>query len=57
MELNGDATRLPPGRLAPALQERIARRRAEVEGRDARLGAQRVHVCSYMENLGWPPLT
>jgi len=57
VELNGDATRLPPGRLAPALQERIARRRAEVEGRDARLGAQRVHVCSYMENLGWPPLT
>jgi|GEM_PF-747808 len=54
--LNTDAMRIPTGRLVEALKERIARRAEVLAERDRCLGASRVRVSSYMENIGWPPL-
>jgi hypothetical protein len=56
MTLNREAMRLPAAELLTALEERIARRRDQIEERDRRFGSERIRVVSYMENLGWPPL-
>jgi len=51
-----DAMTLPRECLLDALEERIAVRRAEIAARDARVGVGRIHLTSYMENIGWPEL-
>jgi hypothetical protein len=54
--LNREAMTIPTGRLLDALQERIERKRALLEERDRTLGADRIRIHSYMENIGWPEL-
>ena len=54
--MNLDALTLPKDRLLDALQARIARRNEQIGARDARYGPHRVHITSYMENIGWPEL-
>jgi hypothetical protein len=53
--MNTTAMTLPTEALAGAVQERIARRTAEIAARDARQ-PHRVRITSYMENIGWPEL-
>ena len=50
------ALSLPIDHLLPALREGRARREGEMAARDARFGAERVRIYSYMENIGWPEL-
>jgi len=54
--LRNDAMAIPADRLLSALEERIARKRAVLEERDRTLGKDRIHISSYMENIGWPEL-
>jgi hypothetical protein len=54
--LNRHAMVIPAARLVEALQERIERRRAVLDERDRTLGADRIRIHSYMENIGWPEL-
>ena len=54
--MNLEAMHIPRRRLPAALEERRQRRDAEIAGRDAQLGAERVRVNAYMENIGWPEL-
>jgi len=54
--LNREAMDIPAGRLVEALQERIERKRTVLAERDRTLGAGRIRVHSYMENIGWPEL-
>ncbi len=55
-KLNLDALTLPQTELLSALKQRIAQRAEQIAERDARDGAGRVRVTSYMENIGWPEL-
>ena len=54
--MNRDALTLPRQALLPALQERAAAKASAITARDARWGAGRSRVTSYMENIGWPGL-
>ncbi len=51
-----DAMDIPADGLLEALQERIERKRAVLEERDRTLGAGRIRIGSYMENIGYPEL-
>lgn len=54
--MNLDALIIPRDRLLSALQERVQQRAEARASRDAELGADRIRVTSYMENIGWPEL-
>ena len=54
--LNRDAVSLPADRLLDALETRIEQKRTALEARDEEYGKQRIHIHSYMENIGWPDL-
>ena len=54
--LNREAMGIPSESLVEALAERIERRRAVLAERDRTLGAGRIRIHSYMENIGWPEL-
>jgi hypothetical protein len=54
--LNRDAMSLRPEELLAALQQRAARKKELLQERDRQLGANRIRITSYMENIGWPPL-
>jgi hypothetical protein len=54
--MNLDALAIPTTHLLTALQERISQRNEMFNARDAKYGADRVRVTSYMENIGWPEL-
>jgi hypothetical protein len=55
-ELNRAAMSIPEDRLVEALKERIEAKRQVLAERDRRLGADRVRIGSYMENLALPEL-
>lgn len=50
------AMTLPRRQLLGELERRIERKMRQQAKRDARYGAGRVHLTSYMENIGWPEL-
>jgi len=54
--MNNTAMNLPRVRLLGELERRIEQKMARLAERDARYGAARVRLTSYMENIGWPEL-
>ena len=53
--LDRRAMSIPSDRLLDALEERIRRKRTVLEEHQEEYGP-RVHIHSYMENIGWPEL-
>lgn len=54
--MDRDAMTIPADRLLAAYHERVQRKADVLAERDARLGANRTKITSYMENIGWPDL-
>jgi len=54
--MNTDAMSIPASQLLEELLERIERKRELLEKRNREYGEDRIHISSYMENLGWPEL-
>ena len=54
--MNTVALTLPKEQLLDEVEKRIAWKQEEIAERDARYGAERKRIFSYMENLGWPEL-
>ena len=54
--MNKDAMSIPAEQLIGELERRRERKLRAQDARDARHGADRVRVTSYMENIGWPEL-
>ncbi len=54
--MNTAAMTLPRVQLLGEVERRIAQKMTRQAERDARFGADRVHLTSYMENIGWPEL-
>jgi hypothetical protein len=54
--MNREAMSIPSDKLLDAYHERVRRRTDILQERDARLGADRTKINSYMENIGWPDL-
>ncbi|MEW6750018.1 MAG: hypothetical protein AB1505_03460 [Candidatus Latescibacterota bacterium] len=54
--LRREAMQIPAARLLEALDERLARKREVLAGRDREFGADRCRISSYLENIAWPGL-